>query len=105
MNYSTFIKNRLPSLVLNRKSPIEIAIPERNILKERSWFRPFGQPVFIHIYQDGKLVDRATKARVLGFTPTFGVYKVILVSSCRVTTAKNPVPIRMNTPTLPINIE
>jgi len=105
MDYSAFVKNRLPSLVLNGKSPIEIAIPERNILKERNRFRPFGQPVFIHTYQDGKLVDRATKARILGFIPTFGVYKVILVSSHRVTTAKNPVPIQLNTPTLPINME
>jgi len=50
MDYSAFIKNRLPALVLNRKSPIEIVIPKWNILKKRSRFRPFEQPVFIHTY-------------------------------------------------------
>ena len=50
MDYSAFVKNRLPLSVLQGKALVEIAIPGSNIRNQRARFRPFGQAVFVHTY-------------------------------------------------------
>lgn len=65
---------------------------------ERKILRPFGESVYVHIQPKGKLSERAAEARIVGFTPTYGIYKVLL-SNRQVTTAKNPRPrIRFTSP-------
>jgi len=102
MDYSSFVKNQLPHKTLGGKSSIELAIPSLNIINERSRFSPFGQPVYYATYKDGMLSDRAVEGRVVGFTPTWGIYKVMLASK-HLTLAKNPTP-RQLVPTSTIEI-
>jgi len=96
--YSTFINNRIPYSTI-QAAPIERAIPSINITKQRKLFRPFGEQVYIHTYQDGKLQDRVQAVRIVGFTPTYRIYKVILPNQ-RVVTAKNPLPRRIEEPAI-----
>jgi len=77
LEYSTFIKNRILHSAI-QAAPIGRAIPSINVTEQWKLFRPFGEQVYIHTYQDGKLQDRAQAARIVGFTPTYGIYKVIL---------------------------
>jgi len=90
---STFMRNRLPHKCLGGKSPLEVALPQIDISKERSHFRPFCQPVYCSVL--------ATKARLVSFTTTWGMYIVILPNR-RLAIAKNPVPWR---PTLSISVQ
>ena len=91
MEYATFVKNRIPHTTLKNKCPLEIADPTVNIVEQRRQFRPFGQPVYAHIYKSNKLGDRATEARIVGFTDTYMVYKIILPNKS-ISTAKSPTP-------------
>ena len=105
MEHSIFIKNRLPHRALPaHRAPIEVVLPTINIQAERGRFRPFGQKVWSHTYANGKFADRAEKASIIGYTPTYGIYKVILQNR-RVTVAKNPVPCIPLLPSEPAYIE
>ena len=94
MEHSIFTKNRLSHRALPAyRSPIEVVLPSINIQAERERFRPFCQKVWSHTYANGKFADRAEKASIIGYTPTHGIYKVILQNR-RVTVAKNPIPFK-----------
>lgn len=91
LEYVTFIKNRMPHASLNGLSPLEVAKPNTNIKEERRILRAFGEPVYVHTYTTNKLSEQAVEARVVGFTPTHGIYKVLLPNK-QLTTAKDPKP-------------
>lgn len=99
LEYFTYTKNRIPHATLQGRAPLEIAGGSKvDIKTERKFFRPFGQTVYCHVYTDNKLAERACEARIMGYTPTHGVYKVMLPSR-RITTAKNPQPRIISEPT------
>jgi len=80
--YSIFMKNRLPHKCFGGRSPREMTLSHTNISKGCSRLRPFCQPVYCS--------DLATKARLVGFTTTWGSCKVILPNR-RLAITKNPV--------------
>jgi len=98
LEYSTFIKNRIPHSAI-QATPIERAIPSIHVTEQWKLFRPFGEQVYIHTYQDSKLQDRAQAARIVGFTSTYRIYKVILPNQ-QVVTAKDPLPRLMEEPAI-----
>ena len=104
LEYTNFVTNRIPHRALDGKSPVEIAIPTINISTERQRFRPFGQQVYIHSYHEGELEARAIEARIVGFTPTHGIYRVILRNK-EVVTAKNPTPRNSTQSTISVNAD
>ena len=105
MEHSIFTKNRLPHRALSEhRSPIEVILPAINIQVERGRYRPFCQKVWSYTYANGKFADRAEKASIIGYTPTYGTYKVILQNR-RVTVAKNPVPFILSQPSEPAHVE
>lgn len=89
MEYSTFVKNRIPHKVLKGRSPLEVADPAIDIIEQRRQFKPFGEQVYVHVYKYNKLGDRATEARIMGFTGTHGTYKVMRPNRS-ISTAKDP---------------
>lgn len=89
--HAAFTKNRIPHAALEGKSPVEVFLPGIDIHKERSRFRSFGEPVWIHSYvETNKLEPRAEKARIIGYCPSFKTYRV-LTESRKVTTAQSPI--------------
>jgi hypothetical protein len=76
--WSAYTKNRVPHKTLDGKSPLEVLLPEKDIIKARENLRPFGQKVFCFDYDvTDKLSARSFEARIVGYTHTHGVYKVI----------------------------
>ena len=105
MEHSIFTKNRLSHQALPAyRAPVEVVLPSTNIQAERERFQPFCQKVWSHTYANGKFADRAEKASIIGYIPTYGIYKVILQNR-RVTVAKNPVPFIPPQPSQPVYIE
>ena len=80
MYYTTFMKNRFPQKYLG---PLEVAAPQTDMFKEPSCLRPFCQPVHCS--------NLAAKARLVGFTTTWGSYKVMLPNR-RLAISKDPTP-------------
>lgn len=75
---------------MHGKSPVEVFLPEKNVINERKRFRAFGEPVWIHKYnQSDKLAPRAERARIVGYGLSYKTYRV-LTESGRVTTAQSP---------------
>ena len=94
MEHSIFTKNRLPHRALPAyRAPVEVVLLSINIQAERERFRPFCQKVWSHTYAHGKFADRAEKVSIIGNTPTYSIYKVILLNR-RITVAKNPIPLK-----------
>ena len=89
LEYSTYIKNRIPHRTLDGKSPLETADPTISIAMQRKQFRPFSERVYIHAHKFDKLLNQTTKAHVVAFTGTYGIYRVLLANHT-ITTAKDP---------------
>jgi transposase InsO family protein len=76
--WSAYTKNRVPHKILEGKSPLEILFPGKNIYNERKNLRPFGQEVVCFDYNvTDKLSARNYEARIVGYTLTHRVYRVI----------------------------
>ena len=93
IQWAAYTKNRIPHKTLGI-SPIE-ALFNKEV--NRSNLRPFGQAIMIHLYQDqrtgkDRMATWATKARLIGYTKTHGIYQTILESGKRIL-AKDPKPV------------
>ena len=93
IQWAAYTKNRIPHKTLGI-SPVE-ALFNKEV--NRSNLRPFGQVIMIHLYKDqrtgkDRMAARATKARLVGYTKTHGIYQTILESGKRIL-AKDPKPI------------
>jgi hypothetical protein len=88
--HSTYTKNRTPHQTLDGKSPVELFLPQANIQQQRSKFRAFGEPIWIHLPNTiGKLTARSTEGHIIGYTTSSGIYRVYTKEK-RVTTTKEP---------------
>jgi hypothetical protein len=91
--WSAYTKNRVPHKTLDGKSPLEVLLPEKDIIKARENLRPFGQKVICFDYDvTDKLSARSFEARIVGYTHTHGVYKVIDTSG-KQRVVKDPKPV------------
>jgi transposase InsO family protein len=91
--WSAYTKNRVPYKTLDGKSPLEVLLPEKDIIKARENLRPFGQKVICFDYDvTDKLLARSFEARMVGYTHTHGVYKVIDTSG-KQRVVKDPKPV------------
>jgi len=88
--HSTYTKNRTPHQTLDGKSPVELFLPQTNIQQQRSKFRAFGEPVWIHLpHTIGKLTARSMEGHIVGYTASSGIYRVYTKEK-QVTTTKEP---------------
>jgi hypothetical protein len=69
---SCYLINRLPSRILNNKSPMEILYSRKFSL---SHLRVFGCVCYAHIQDSGKLDPRARKCVFIGYSTTKKGYK------------------------------
>lgn len=77
IQHCAYTKNRTPHKALNGKAPLEIFKPKSDIVNERSNFRAFGEPVWIHqLTETDKLAPRASKGFIVNYTPSFKTYRV-----------------------------
>lgn len=90
ISHSMFTKNRIPHATLSGRSPIELLLPNTNIQEERSRFRYFGEPVWVHIPQEkSKLQPRSIKVNLVGYGSGFQTFWVYTENRAIVLT-KNP---------------
>jgi len=86
----TYTKNRTPHQTLDGKPPVELFLPQTNIQQQRSKFRAFGEPVWIHLpHTIGKLTTLSTEGYIVGYTASSGIYRVYTKEK-QVTTMKEP---------------
>ena len=89
-DWAAYTKNRIPHKALGGKGPIEIFLQKVAVL-QRQILRPFSQRVTCYNYEvTDKLSSRSYKARIIGYTATYGTYWVI-DSPARTRIAKNAV--------------
>jgi hypothetical protein len=88
--HAAYTKNRTPHQTLSGKSPVELLLPQTDIRQQRSKFRAFGEPVWMHLpHTLSKLTARSTEAHIVGYTASSGIYRVY-TKERRVTTTKEP---------------
>jgi hypothetical protein len=91
--WSAYTKNRVLHKILDGKSPLEVFLPEKDIIKDRENLRPFGQKVICCDYDvTDKLSAQSFEARIVGYTHTHGVYNVI-DSTGKQRVVKDPKPV------------
>lgn len=90
---SAYTKNQIPHKSLKRKSSIQIIFPKKSISDKWKNLRHFGQLVTCYNYTTkDKLSLQSYRGRIVGYTPTCGVYQVVQEGGWyRV--AKNPTPV------------
>jgi hypothetical protein len=94
--HALFTKNRIPyRMIKNQVSPIELIKPDTIIQNERSRFRAFGEPVWIHnpeiALSHDKLSPLSQKDRIVGYSIAYSTYRVCTESG-KILLTKNPKP-------------
>ena len=96
IQWAAYTKNRIQHKSLLKRSPIEILMKGAGFLEyklDRSNLRSFGQKVMAHTYKEQRPIDRmapcAQEARIIGYTETYGIYKILSLTGKRLE-SKNP---------------
>jgi hypothetical protein len=88
--HATYTKNRFPHQTLKGKVPVELFLPEVNVIQQRSKFRAFGEPIWIHLpHTISKLTVRSMEGHIVGYTASSGIYRVYTKDK-KIITTKEP---------------
>jgi len=103
--HSAYTKNRTPHQTLDSRSPLELFLHKADVRQQRSKFRAFGEPVWIHLpHTIGKLTARSVEGYIIGYTSSSGIYHVYSKDK-RVTTTKEPRYRSLNSQFNPIDMD